>query len=299
MIFSTYSQLQSAGPYKYLWLKAICQQIQLGNSRFKGVVFILDECHTIGSHETIIGKSMLSLLSLSHSCCFLSATFAKYPKVMPIYAGYTAIAEAKLSNASFVQSMKSGGLALQEIISPNLAEMGQLISRQRSSEGIETFYEVLDAEPERSLHRKQVDRIVKIMRRIARFESQYLTSRFAMIHSRVKEEGGKTKEQPKSLGVKQSPYFSRVFGIVDQMLFALKAESVAKKTIALLKEDKKVVIAFKSTMGAFLNDMSLASGDTIPRKDLDFVHVLQKGLDSIFSYNLPRLTIKSLENASP
>lgn len=285
MIFSTYSQLQSAAPYKYLWLKAICQQIQLGNSRFKGVVFILDECHTIGSHETIIGKAMLSLLALSHSCCFLSATFAKYPEVMPIYAGYTAIAEAKLSNASFVSSMKSGGLALQEIISPNLAEMGQLISRQRSSEGIETFYEVLDHEPERSLHRKQVDRIIKIMRRIASFESEYLNGRFAMIHSQAKAMGDKTKQKPRNLGVKQSPYFSRVFGIVDQMLFALKAESVAKKAIQLLEQDKKVVIAFKSTMGAFLNDMQLSSGDTIPRKDLDFVHVLQKGLDSIFYYN--------------
>ncbi len=48
MIFSTYSQLQSAAPYKYLWLKAICEQIRLGTSKFKGVVFVLDECHTIG-----------------------------------------------------------------------------------------------------------------------------------------------------------------------------------------------------------------------------------------------------------
>ncbi|MFC4635703.1 strawberry notch C-terminal domain-containing protein [Dokdonia ponticola] len=296
MIFSTYSQLQSAAPYKYLWLKAICEQIQLGNSRFKGVVFVLDECHTIGSHETIIGQAMLSLLSLSHSCCFLSATFAKYPQVMPIYAGYTAIAEAKLSNDAFVRSMKSGGLALQEIISPNLAEMGQLISRQRSSEGIETFYEVLDQEPERSLHRKQVDRIIKIMRRIAEFESQYLESRFAMIHSKAKSEGDKTKQQPRNLGVKQSPYFSRVFGIVDQMLFALKAESVAKKTLELLEQDKKVVIAFKSTMGAFLNDLQLGSGDTIPVADLDFVHVLQKGLDSIFQYSYTTIdNVKSRE----
>ncbi|MFC4636632.1 strawberry notch C-terminal domain-containing protein [Dokdonia ponticola] len=285
MIFSTYSQLQSAAPYKYLWLKAICEQIRLGTSRFKGVVFVLDECHTIGSHETIIGKAMLSLLSLSHACCFLSATFAKYPEVMPIYAGYTAIAEAKLSNDAFVRSMKSGGLALQEIISPNLAEMGQLISRQRSSEGIETFYEVLDHEPERSLHRKQVDRIIKIMRRIASFESEYLNGRFAMIHSQAKAMGDKTKQKPRNLGVKQSPYFSRVFGIVDQMLFALKAESVAKKTLTLLEQDKKVVIAFKSTMGAFLNDLQLSSGDTIPRKNLDFVHILQKGLDSIFYYS--------------
>ena len=285
MIFSTYSQLQSAAPYKYLWLKKLSQQIQAGLSKYKGVVFILDECHTIGSHQTIIGQAILTLLALSKSCCFLSATFAKYPEVMPIYAGHTAISEAGLSNDRFVSAIERGGLALQEIISPNLAEVGQLISRQRSNKGVNTYYEVLDEEPQRSLHREQVDRIIKIMRSISKFESTHLNHRFALIHTKAKALGDTIKQRPKNLGVKQSPYFSRVFGIVDQMLFALKAKAVAQKAVALLEQDKKVVIAFKSTMGAFLDDLNLSSGDTIALEDLDFVHILQKGLDSIFYYN--------------
>jgi len=299
MIFSTYSQLQSAAPYKYLWLKKLCEQAQSGLSNYKGIVFVLDECHTIGSHQTLIGQAILSLLALSKSCCFLSATFAKYPEVMPIYAGYTAISEAGLSNEKFVSAVEKGGLALQEIISPHLAEVGQLISRQRSNKGVNTYYQVLDQEPQRSLHRAQVDRIISIMRGISRFESDHLSSTFSLIHANAKALGDNIKERPKNLGVKQSPYFSRVFGIVDQMLFALKAKAVAEKTIVLLEQDKKVVIAFKSTMGAFLDDLNLSSGDTIALEDLDFVQLLQKGLDSIFYYNYTSIDGKKSRERIP
>ena len=69
------------------------------------------------------------------------------------------------------------------------------------------------------------------------------------------------------------------------MLFALKVKDVVAHTIKLMKEDKKVVIAFKSTMGAFLKDLNLVSGDVIPEEQLDFTRTLVKGLDGIFNYN--------------
>lgn len=285
MIFTTYSQIQSAGYYKRAWIESICESGMEGSTRYKKVVFILDESHSAGGFDSIIGDWMRRVLPKTHSCCFLSATFAKYPEVMPFYGKKTAISETGLKDYAFVNAMRRGGLALQEIVASNLAESGQLIRRQRSNEGIKVEYITLDEEPSRSKNRASVNRIIKLMNEVVQFEEEYAAPVLALVHAEAKAQGERMGEKPRGLGVKQAPYFSRVFNIVDQMLFALKVEEVAKKTVSLLKENKKVVIAFKSTMGAFLKDLNLSSGDILPKEELDFVRTLTKGLDSIFFYS--------------
>jgi len=285
MIFCTYSQVQSAHPYKRLWLESMVNNGLEGSKKYKKVIFILDESHMAGGFDSIIGTWMRNVLPQTKACCFLSATFAKYPEVMPFYAKKTAIAETGLTDASFVRSMTSGGLALQEIVASNLSESGQLIRRQRSNEGIKVDYITLDAEPQRSISRASVNSIISLMNEVVQFEQEFVAPILADIHASAKAQGEHMSSKPRSLGVKQSPYFSRVFNIVDQMLFALKVKDVVDHTIKLLKEDKKVVIAFKSTMGAFLKEMNLVSGDVIPKEQMDFVRTLVRGLDGIFNYS--------------
>ncbi len=284
MILCTYSQIQAAHHYKRQWIRKLLEKGMEGSKKFKKVVFILDESHMAGGYDSIIGKWMRSVLKQTKCTGYLSATFAKYPEVMPLYAPKTAIQESTLSDFQLVYSMKRGGLALQEIVASNLAESGQLIVRQRSNEGINVFYHQLDQEPARSKNRDRVDQIVQVMNEIAVFQQKYITPYLEEMHQMAKTEGERIDTPPKSLGVNQSPYFSRVFNIIDQMLFALKVEEVARQAIKLLEQDKKVVIAFKSTMGAFLKDLNLVSGDVLNSHQLDFMRTLQKGLDSIFQY---------------
>lgn len=285
MIFTTYSQVQSAHPYKRLWLEKLVSSAIEGSKKYKKVIFILDESHMAGGFDSIIGSWMRSVLPLVKACCYLSATFAKYPEVMPFYAKKTAISETGLSDSQFVRSMTSGGLALQEIVAANLSESGQLIRRQRSNQGIKVSYITLDKEPERSKNRASVNRIIALMNEVVEFEREYITPLLAELHASARAQGEHMPSKPRGLGVKQAPYFSRVFTIIDQMLFALKVEEVARHTLSLLKQNKKVVIAFKSTMGSFLKDLHLVSGDIIDEKELDFSRTLLKGLDSIFYYN--------------
>ena len=285
MIFATYSQVQSAHPYKRMWIEKMVNNGIDGSKKYKKLIFILDESHMAGGFDSIIGTWMREVLPQTKACCFLSATFAKYPEVMPFYAKKTAIAETGLTDSNFVRSMTSGGLALQEIVASNLSESGQLIRRQRSNEGINVDYITLDAEPQRSKSRESVNRIISLMNDVVAFEQEFVAPLLADVHASAKAQGEHMSSKPRGLGVKQSPYFSRVFNIIDQMLFALKVKDVVAHTIKLLKQDKKVVIAFKSTMGAFLKDLNLVSGDVIPKEQLDFVRTLVKGLDGIFNYN--------------
>ncbi|TPN85820.1 strawberry notch C-terminal domain-containing protein [Aquimarina algicola] len=285
VIFSSYSQIQSAHPFKRKWLKNICKSAVPGSKKYKEVVFILDESHMAGGYDSKIGKWMREVLPMTKACCFLSATFAKYPEVMPFYAKKTAIQEAGMSDEDLVGAMTSGGLALQEISASNLSESGQLIGRKRSGEGIDIQYITLDQEPARSRNRERVNRIITLMNDVVRFERDYVDNILDTIDRQAKKVDESVSQKPKGLGVKQAPYFSRVFNIVDQMLFALKVEEVAKKTLELLRQDKKVVIAFKSTMGTFLKEMKVSSGDVIPMEELNFSRSLIKGLDSVLGYS--------------
>ena len=71
------------------------------------------------------------------------------------------------------------------------------------------------------------------------------------------------------------------------MLFSLKAASVAERAILRLKEGKKPVIAFSSTMGSFIETLEneagtpVGDGDTI---NADFSEVLVRGLEGVLRY---------------
>jgi hypothetical protein len=56
------------------------------------------------------------------------------------------------------------------------------------------------------------------------------------------------REGTSRAGVDNLPYFSKVFNVINQMLFSSKAEAVAERAIARLKEGKKPVVAFASTI---------------------------------------------------
>ena len=284
-VLATYSQIQSANPYKNLWLAQLVASAVEGSSKYKKVVFVMDESHMAGGYDTIIGKWMRQVLPLAKACCFLSATFAKYPEVMPFYAKKTAIREANLKDDKFVRAMRKGGLALQEIVAVNLAESGQLIRRQRSNEGVITEYLVLDQEPQNTDNINKVKTVTELMNKIIQFEEDYISPILDEIHFQAESDGESLKFKPRRLGVNQTSYFSKVFNIIDQLLFTLKVEAIAEKTIEKLNQDKKVVIAFKSTMGAFLNDLNLTNGDEVLPEQLDFARTLIKGLNATFYYN--------------
>jgi len=284
-VFASYSQIQAAAPYKRNWLAKLVKHGVEGSKRHPRVVFILDESHMAGGYDSVIGKWMRKVLPDTKACAFASATYAKDANPMPFYARKTVLKEAKLNDEQMVNKVQRGGLPLQEIIASNLAESGQLMRRERSTKGVKVHYRVLNKEPQNSLNRARVDRLTKIVNAIIDFEASYVQPVLEEKHWYALRQGEHLESSPKQLGVKRSPYFSRVSSIMDQLRFSLKVDDVAELAIELLKQDKKVVIAFSSTMGAFLKDLNVVSGDVLSADELDFANVLKRGLDSTFYFN--------------
>ncbi|MEZ4923072.1 MAG: strawberry notch C-terminal domain-containing protein [Crocinitomicaceae bacterium] len=277
-IVATYSQFSS--PDK----KPLKPQFLL--SAAKGSIIIMDESHnSSGSSNT--GIFMQGVLARTKGAVFLSATFAKRPDNMPIYAMKTAISEANMSKEDLVESITKGGVALQEVLASQLVAEGQMIRRERTYEGIEVNYITLTDKANE--HKAIADNITKIVRDIIAFQSNFINERVSELDEIAAAEGKEVdvREGTNQAGVDNQPYFSKVFNVINQMLFSIKAEAVAEKAIERLKQGKKPIVAFASTMGSFIEQMqdedgmSVTVGDTIKA---DFSIVLEKGLDGVMRY---------------
>ncbi|HEY1048023.1 MAG TPA: strawberry notch C-terminal domain-containing protein, partial [Bacteroidia bacterium] len=276
-VMSTYSQfnrnvidengteeLDSKGKF----LKTIC----------KDSILILDESHNAGG-ESNIGRFLTKCVQLTKGTVFLSATFAKRPSNMPIYSTKTALQDCNLSHEEFIKAFEKGGVALQEVVSAQLVQEGQMIRRERTIDNLEVNYITLNQSAME--HTAIADKITAIMRRIVVFEEQYiegLVEAEDKIIATSQGQAKKTKGTSKA-GVSNSPYFSKLFNVINQMLFSIKAPEVANHTIKQLNEGKKVIIAFSSTMGAFLSDVEI--GSVI---NADFCEVLERGLKNTLRY---------------
>jgi hypothetical protein len=242
-------------------------------------ILILDESHNAGG-ESNIGRFLTKCVKYTKGTVFLSATFAKRPDNMPIYAVKTALQDCNLSHEDFIKAFEKGGVALQEVVSAQLVQEGQMIRRERTLDNLEVNYITLtDSAIE---HTAIADKITAIMRRIVVFEELFIEDLIETadkIISGSQGEAKKTKGTSKA-GVSNSPYFSKLFNVVNQMLFAIKAPEVAQHTIRQLKAGKKAIVAFSSTMGAFLSDIEV--GSVI---NADFGEVLERGLQNTLRYS--------------
>lgn len=277
-VLATYSQFNSPEkkPEKPLFLQAISE----------GNIFIMDEAHnSSGSSNT--GEFLQGVVRSTKGVVFLSATFAKRPDNMPIYGMKTAIADCNMSKDELVDAITKGGVALQEVLSSQLVAEGQMLRRERSFEGIEVNYLSLDDKTEE--HRAIADNITGILRDIIAFQGRHINDAVEELDKIAVAEGKEIelREGTSQAGVDNQPYFSKVFQVINQMLFSLKAQAVAERAIMRLQEGKKPVIAFASTMGSFIETLENEKGLPVSDGDVvnaDFSEVLKRGLDGILRY---------------
>ncbi|HAF27793.1 MAG TPA: hypothetical protein DCG75_01985 [Bacteroidales bacterium] len=270
-VCATYSQFnQPKKPAKQQFLSAVSG----------GNIIIMDEAHNAsGSSNT--GEFMQDVLRQTKGVCFLSATFAKRPDNMPIYAQKTSMSDANMSKEDLVEAITKGGVALQEILAAQLVSEGQMIRRERSFEGVEVNY--IELKEKAKEQAETADKITSIIRDIIGFQEKYINKQVEQLDKIAAAESKEvvTRKGTEKAGVDNIPYFSKVFNVINQLLFSLNAEDVADHAIKRLKEGKKPIIAFASTMGSFLEGM--AKPDDIINGD--FSIVLEKGLDSVLRYS--------------
>lgn len=215
----------------------------------------LDESHTVGGQSSS-GLYMQDMLKGAEGVTYLSATFAKRPDNMPLYAMKTAMSESGLSQKDMIDAIQNGGVTLQEIMSKQLVQSGQMIRRERDFSGVSIDWEGVDEETDQQ-QRAQFDEVAKIFNAIREFQDNYVDPSIEKMSEDMAEEGkfSKKTQGTSHMGVNNVPFASKMYNLVNQLLFSLKANAVADKAIECLKKGEKPVISFNNTMEGFLDDM--------------------------------------------
>lgn len=242
---------------------------------------ILDESHTAGGNSGQ-GNYFQHIIQKAKNVTFFSATFAKRPDNMPIYALRTAMNEGGMKSSDLIDAVKRGGATLQEIMSQTLTQCGQMIRRERDMTGVTIDWKAID-EPERvQEQREQYDSIIGLFNDIINFQKKYVTDYVDKRNDELAEIQASIgiKKGTAALGIKNQPFASKAFNTVQQVLLSLKAKSAAERAIDYLKQGMKPVIALNNTNESQTGNLAL--GEEMDAPDLGTS--LKKGLEGTLRY---------------
>lgn len=242
---------------------------------------ILDESHTAGGNSGQ-GNYFQHIIQKAKNVTFFSATFAKRPDNMPIYALRTAMNEGGMKSSDLIDAVKRGGATLQEIMSQTLTQCGQMIRRERDMTGVTIDWKAID-DPERvQEQREQYDSIIGLFNDIINFQKKYVTDYVDKRNDELAEIQASIgiKKGTAALGIKNQPFASKAFNTVQQVLLSLKAKSAAERAIDYLKHGMKPVIALNNTNESQTGNLAL--GEEMDAPDLGTS--LKKGLEGTLRY---------------
>ena len=242
---------------------------------------ILDESHTAGGNSGQ-GNYFQHIIQKAKNVTFFSATFAKRPDNMPIYALRTAMNEGGMKASDLIDAVKRGGATLQEIMSQTLTQCGQMIRRERDMTGVTIDWKAID-DPERvQEQREQYDSIIGLFNDIINFQKKYVSGYVDKRNEELAEIQSTIgiKKGTAALGIKNQPFASKAFNTVQQVLLSLKAKSAAERAIDYLKQGMKPVIALNNTNESQTGNIAL--GEEMDAPDLGTS--LKKGLEGTLRY---------------
>lgn len=252
-------------------------------------VFILDESHDAAGEGS--GSAFIQdVLPKVKGVTFLSATYAKTPDAMKLYALKTDLGsknkeEGEKGDASWkvLNAIKKGGAVFQEIMSQALTKSGQMIRRERDMTGVTIDWNPLtENEVEIQGQRDKFDNIFGIFNDILNFQRTYVDAKLGQMSDDLAFIQGSVDHTPgtKDMGIANVTFASKAYNVVQQALFSIKAEKVADYAIEAIKNGEKPVIAVNNTMGSMIDEYPMGVEMDMP----DLNSTLMKGLEGILRY---------------
>lgn len=242
---------------------------------------IMDESHKAGGQGG--GSAYLQyVVPKLNAVTFLSATYAKRPDNMPIYALRTSMNQAGMESSELIDAIKRGGATLQEIMSQALASSGQFIRRERDMTGVTIDWKAIDDPEVVAEQREQYDSIIGLFNDIINFQRTYVSAYVDRRNEELAEVQSSMgiKRGTEALGIKNQPFASKTYNMVQQVLLSLKAREAAKSGIEHLKNGEKIVIALNNTNESQTGQFGI--GEEIDAPDLGVS--LKKGLEGTLRY---------------
>ena len=243
----------------------------------------LDESHTAAGQSNT-GAYLQSIIRTAKAATFASATFAKRPDTMPLYAIRTAMSKAKVEPDKMISIIEKGGVTLQEIMSRELTNAGQMVRRERDMSDVITDWKTItDPETVRRA-RENYDRTIAAFNAIIKFQEEYVKPMIEALDTdlaMIAESAG-IKRGTDKMGVDNTPFANKTYNYTKQLMLALKVDAIVDEVEAEINAGRHPVIALESTMESSIKDY--AAGEIIDEPT--FSASLLKGLDSVMQYTI-------------
>lgn len=260
MVLATYSQFQRAAHKN---LKAqLLTEISRGNT-----MLFLDEAH-VASGASNIASAVGEAVANSSGVVYSSATplkgisnFSIYNKVFP----------ASVDLKSLPDTLKTGGEALQEAISANMARDGVLIRREHDFSKL-TFVTRLPepAQQERNIAlANRLSEVLALMSYLAGDVSKMVGKQNKTFDSDW-EKIPESERQGQRMRASSMNFGSRLYALNRQFLLGIKIEDSVQAALDALQAGRKPVIAVESTGESLLRQvLSRRAGVDHLEKQLD------------------------------
>lgn len=261
-------------------------------------LLILDESHNAGGQGEKRFKAkhgdapdraeyVRGLVKDAAGVVYSSATFAKRPDVMDLYAR-TDMGKAVDDPKMLPALIQKGGVPMQQIVASMLSNAGQYMRRERSFEGVEYAVEPVPVDE------KTYKQFSDAVRAVFEFDLAVEDIRDKVMEDILDKMGAtKAKDAGVGGGSANSIAFAAIMhNIVNQMLLSIKARQVAQRAIDAHKAGEKPVIALAGTMESFISDYAEDAGISIGQPiAISFGDVLQRYLSRTL-----RITVKDSDN---
>ena len=280
LLSDTYKEVYSAGDKKYFKTKGEiprdCEYVMTTYSQFnrKGdkcqwalaltenhkCIVVMDEAHKAAGAVSATGLFFQEFLSKVSGCIYLSATYAKRPDNMALYAKNTFIQQTDLDAEKLMQTILNGGIPMQEVLSDALVRNGQMVRREHDNSGVNVDYIHLNKDGANEFgvtdtseaDRANMDVITELMRTLISVQEEYVAPKKFLREEAIRigafyDKGKCFFDVGKEVKISKFSIFANIFNLVESILLAIKSKSVAMRAISHVKEGKKVVICLAKT----------------------------------------------------
>lgn len=243
----------------------------------------LDESHTAAGKSNT-GFYFQSILKTAKAVTFASATFAKRPDTMPMYALRTAMSKAKVKAEELIKIIENGGVTLQEIMSRALTQAGQMVRRERDMSDVKTDWKTVDDPETVKKARQNYDSTIEAFNAIIDFQKNWVSSYLDRLSHDLADVAASAgmRQGTEDLGISNVPFASKTYNYTKQLMLALKVDAIVDEVVKEIEAGRHPVIALENTMGSLLSEY--APGEVI--EDTTFAASLLKGLRGVLRYTV-------------
>lgn len=206
------------------------------------------------------GGAMRDVVSRARSVVFSSATFAKRPDNLDIYALRTnmwrsivGVRDDRGALVTLSSLFRRGGVALQQIFSAMLSRDGGIVRRQRS------MSDAIFKDLEINVPTETVDDLAKSFSSLADFSIKIMQPHYDKMKAAIE----KTVDKKIKVDINYGDFPSLMHNFTDLAYAALTVDKNAAHAIDLLKNGEKAIVTFANTGASMLTDFIETYGHEI------------------------------------